>query len=690
MKPSQLCLLLLCLFVSPVAAQQKQKRKLRPGRLPRELRKALIPGLAVAYRSGKDPHRRATRVSRLAALLVRHNQPPTALVPAGPFTATFRGYIKLKLKGKYRFHFVGRGKVDLSINAKEVVKGDLARLGRSNKHEASLIRGYNRITIRYQSPSEGDSQLRLYWTGPEFPREPIPPSQLFTDGRYADLVKSSAIYEGRSLFANRQCGECHTTPRESAKGMPELQRDAPNLTGIGTRLRPAWVANWISDPAKLRSRATMPHVLHGLSKTQNRQMAADISAYLSGLKSKLSVQQRTRELPAGDARKGEILFEDFGCITCHRFTSPTEADEEEMMRLSLHFTRVKFRTGGLQSFLRDPRAHYKFSRMPRFKLSDQEVADLAAHISKHSKGKLATLASGNAVRGKQAMEKMNCLQCHQNQKKIVAKNFSLFSKERNLDRGCLAKKPPPQCPDYRFDELSRQKVVAFLRTGYASLLRRVAGEFATRNMKQIRCTSCHNRDGQNALFPYVLSEEGSQGHPPEAIPALTWTGEKLHYDWMVKLFSGKLKSRTRQHLRARMPEFPARAKSLAYGLAQQHGFFPNEDKRPKFNKRLAGIGKALAAMNSGMSCNRCHPVGGVQPLAPFDARSTNFNQVSRRLRYEYYQRWMLHPQRVDPTTKMLKFAPDGKRTSLTKILQGNADRQFEALWHYLLDVGRSK
>jgi hypothetical protein len=43
---------------------------------------------------------------------------------------------------------------------------------------------------------------------------------------------------------------------------------------------------------------------------------------------------------------------------------------------------------------------------------------------------------------------------------------------------------------------------------------------------------------------------------------------------------------------------------------------------------------------------------------------------------------MLDPPRVDISTKMPKFAADGKTTAVPA-LDSNAARQYEALWHYI-------
>ena len=44
---------------------------------------------------------------------------------------------------------------------------------------------------------------------------------------------------------------------------------------------------------------------------------------------------------------------------------------------------------------------------------------------------------------------------------------------------------------------------------------------------------------------------------------------------------------------------------------------------------------------------------------------------------------MHDPLRIDPGTKMPKFAPDGTHTPVRGVFDGNAARQYDALWHYI-------
>jgi hypothetical protein len=58
--------------------------------------------------------------------------------------------------------------------------------------------------------------------------------------------------------------------------------------------------------------------------------------------------------------------------------------------------------------------------------------------------------------------------------------------------------------------------------------------------------------------------------------------------------------------------------------------------------------------------------------------------VTDRLRKDYYHRWMDNPLAWDPATKMPRFSDDDGKTPLRDTLEGDARKQYEAIWQYLL------
>ena len=669
-----------------------------PGRLSREQREALVPGLNAEFTSivSGDAHR-DVRIDRFAAMFVGKGESPADFLPPGPFQAHYHGFLKLKLKGSFRFKIFGRGQITLKLNDQTVFDGVHGEFAEAQPVEVELVKGYNVIEIDYVSQPDGSGQFRVYWSSDEFVAEPLPSTLLFSPGDLADLVAAQRLRTGKQFVQSHLCLRCHGMPAEANKSQADadhsaevgtlelgalLLADAPVWRDINERINPIWLKQWLLDPSKLRNDTKMPKLLAHLPAEQTNQAAADIAAFVMGSAVAKSESQPNR----GESKRGEKLFEDRGCIACHRFT-PVE-QEDEYQRISLHFVSAKFVSGSLQSFLMNPREHYRTSRMPVPDLAAVEAADLEAFLRELSTGRIETsFPDGNMERGKQLASELGCFNCHppdRQEKFELVRGAEIIGKGE--PSGCLQignSRPQQPRPQYDFDDESRAAVVEFLKTDGAGLRQNNLAEYANRQFVNLRCGACHRRDDQDSSYFYVLQDESVHGLPPDAVPDLTNAGEKLLSDWMQVQIAGELSYRTRDHFRIRMPAFPDCARELALGIAAQHGFGPREERRPEFSKQLAEAGERIAAMEVGLGCGRCHAINEQKPIAPFDAYSTNLAYATERIRYEYYLRWMFNPQRVDPATRMLKFSPDLKSTGFASEFDGDAARQFEALWQYL-------
>jgi hypothetical protein len=135
-----------------------------------------------------------------------------------------------------------------------------------------------------------------------------------------------------------------------------------------------------------------------------------------------------------------------------------------------------------------------------------------------------------------------------------------------------------------------------------------------------------------------------------------------------------------------MPAFPARAALLSAGLAQEHGCPPKSPPHEKRDEELAAAGSKLSGKspNESFSCVQCHAVATAPPFAPFEAPAVNFAYSAERLRKDYYHWWVHNPLKIDPQTKMPAFERDDGKTPITSVYEGDARKQFEAVWHYLL------
>jgi mono/diheme cytochrome c family protein len=328
-------------------------------------------------------------------------------------------------------------------------------------------------------------------------------------------------------------------------------------------------------------------------------------------------------------------------------------------------------------FLKSPHERNPWIKMPDFRLSNDEAAKLQAYLRDQSKGKIDAKPKGDATRGSKWFQEVGCAACHAlGPKHEPAPLVSV----KSLDKGCLAATDHGKAPDFALQPEQRGALAAFLKTDGASLTRETPAEFSLRQVKSLRCDSCHRRDGEVTRWHAVLEDEGKV---PENLPSLTWVGEKLKPVWTKKLFHGEVDQRARPWLKARMPAFPARADLLAVGLSHEHGFGIDDDERPKPDANLAAIGAKLIPQQGGFNCVNCHGIGKQAAVQPFEAPGINLLDAAIRLRYSYYQRWMLAPDRVDVTMRMPVFATDGKTTLLRDVFDGDARKQYDALWHYI-------
>ena len=651
----------------------------------------IAPGLILELRSAAasdeaDGSLKDARRARLVGLRVGEQQEVSPFVDAGPFDAAWRGHLYSEIGGVVDFSLAGAGTARLDINATTVLESQGDKLSHQPT-SVQLHAGFNLLNLTYQSPPQGESHIRLLWSSEDFLLEPVPPTVLFHDPLDPLLAERNRLRYGRELFAARSCAKCHGTDLNlDGTQMPELSKDNPDLKEVGARLRPTWLFQWLMDPHSLRSDVTMPAVSLGNEMSERRQAAADIVAFLVA-QAGSRADDPTDSPSDGDlVEAGEALFEERSCLACHRFSAPAEADD--FQRVSLRYVGAKYRTGALARFLQSPHEHYSWNRMLDMQLSETESQALAAYIRSGAVGKCddaTELSTADRVRGEQAYFRVGCANCHPLSDRGQPTRSAKLTGTMPA-KGCLAPSVAGRAaaPDFSLSEDQRQALLSFDTGLFESLQRRVPIEISQRYVAALRCNACHDRDGEPNLLGDVLFDESVTGRPPEMVPHLTWVGEKLYRSWMEDMFAGRLQYRARPWMKLRMPLLPIRATDLAAGLAAEHGISPAEPQLPPHDPQRAEIGQQLTLQTPrGFFCIQCHAVGDQAAVGAFDHRGINFALVAQRLRYDYFKRWITDPLRMDPGSKMPKLAPNGKTTNIESVYEGDAQRQFGAIWQYL-------
>ena len=587
-----------------------------------------------------------TQVAQNISLYVPEGQSPSPFLAPGKFQATWTGSITVDLRGDYNFQADLNGTLKLEISNTIVLELTGTNTTTALTKPIRLTKGLNQIHATYTSPASGDAYVRVFWKPVDNPIQPLP----FAALRYTDspeLQKATTLHTGRDLFIEHRCIKCHTTESASA----EFAVDAPSFEDLAARRNPAWIARWIADPKSLRPSARMPKIFHGPTAKENAQAIALFFASLSSNAPNATFTQ--------SPQLGKALFETLHCDACHIAPDATESDPQ---KISLQHVAEKFSPASLIAFLKQPNEHYPWIRMPRFRLTDDQRAQLAAFLftAKVTTDSLPGPTDALIEHGKTLIQSSGCLNCHafSFRNKFPAKPLIQL---KNLQAGCLSDSPEF---DYALAPWAREALRAWLSTARASITRFVPAEFAAHQSRNLNCLNCHG--------------------PVDNIPPFEILGAKLRPEWAAKFIAGEITDKPRPWLEAQMPAFPQYATFLAHGLAMQNGLPPLTTLAPIVDKDLAATGQKLTSgVPVGFGCIQCHAIGSTTALQAFEAPGINLALAGARLQHSYFNLWVRRPSVIDPNTKMPGFFDDEGKSPLTQFYNGDGPKQIEAIWQSL-------
>ena len=615
-------------------------------------------GVTVSFSDGTSQRDMPTRL--FAARVEAGEAPAIGIAPTG-WTGVFSGTLNLPIRTRAELGLRGTGSAVLSIDGEAVLDGGLESTLQTK--QLRLNKGSRSINLKWTPPSEGPAWIRLLWDGRDFSLEPIPTQQLSTDTVHDN------IEHGLELIAEHRCTACHAS--KASTFVSDLDRPAGSLRDAGQRLHGRWVQEWLLNPSAHRADTPMPALLSGPNAEQD---AADLAAWV------VSMGSGSMKAIEGRAQDGKVLAAKLQCLNCHVLEP-----EDDYEGISLAGVSQKYQPGALADFLRAPHARSPWSKMPDFRLSEQEAADLEAFLREAVPGQGAGV-TGNVVRGEALAATLRCGNCHQSDAPPVP-SLPLPTTPQTEMTGCLAN-VGNSSPDFRLSP-SEQSAINQTFEALASTSAPTNFGFAARAVNSLRCTSCHARDGQASLGegraldvdPALLADP----HAPEVdqtLPHLDGTGEKLRTAHLLKTLAGNRTQEVRPWMHARMPGFGAWAEPLTTSLVAEHGM-PREEAFAATEEADATVGRMLVGLE-GYGCITCHGVGDEPPMAAFEAVGVNFALSAERLRPGWYHRWMDDPLRITPSTRMPRYAdPVTGKAVRPDILDGNATAQFDAIAAWL-------
>ncbi|OAI53323.1 hypothetical protein AYO47_04980 [Planctomyces sp. SCGC AG-212-M04] len=292
-----------------------------------------------------------------------------------------------------------------------------------------------------------------------------------------------------------------------------------------------------------------------------------------------------------------------------------------------------------------------------------------------------------AAEGKALFGSLGCAACHRKAEegKPLASTLSAKPlKEVNPVRGCMADSAGEKTNAPQFDLSPTQKaaITAALAVVSKGPVKR---DLITTTMAAFNCYACHKRDGlggperdRDPLFLTTQHEMGDEGRVP---PPLDGVGDKLQPGWLKRVVSEGGKDRP--YMLTRMPKFsaaPIDPLVKSFAQADQHGSAGKPPEIDGAEHRVKAVGRRLAG-NNAFGCVKCHVFGGTPSSG---IQSISLLTMTRRVREDWFYRYLVNPQAYRPGTRMPTAFVDGKSV-VRDVYDGDPARQMKALWSFLSD-----
>ena len=294
-----------------------------------------------------------------------------------------------------------------------------------------------------------------------------------------------------------------------------------------------------------------------------------------------------------------------------------------------------------------------------------------------------------AKQGKKLFASIGCASCHQMKGQETPAGAKTSLAKLTGAGGCMSAAPVKGAPHFALSGPQRVAIAAGIKKIAAGSAAPQAEDLIAQTLTRFNCYACHERNKlggveqvRNALFLGSVPEMGDEGRIP---PPLTGVGAKLTAAWMKQLFDRGAKDRP--YMQTRMPRFGvANVGHLVAAFGAVDKIEPV--KTPAFSRKPKSVKAAGWHLvgNRALSCTKCHNFK--------DIKSTGINAMDitlmpKRLKHDWFHRYMVNPAAFRPGTRMPASFPDGQ-TLLKDILDGDANKQIEAIWVYLADGRRAK
>ncbi len=672
-----------------------------------------LPGLVATYTDGKG--NAFTRLDEAIAFDWRDESPDVRL-SAGQFSSRWQGQLFAQGAGEYRLYVFGTGEIEVRLAGKVVVERKGTREAWLASRPVTLDFDYHPLEVSFRKTGP-EARIAIYWSGPQFQLEPIPPRSLVHER--AASPKSSYSH-GEALAAAYRCAACHSAKEEpKAVAGPALDQQMENL-------QPEWLVEWLKtkvpasavaaqvegdgESAPHRPARRMPHL--ELSDNDARAIAAYLHSFTEPKKDTDNTQQEN--LPKANppsATQGERLFLTVGCLACHQLGTLGESGlfgGGDLTNIARKRPAAFF-----AAWLKEPEKLNVDHRMPVFDLTPEERASLAVFLAEQGKPAAELepqeLAADAVTRGRELVAQHRCASCHRLPKddRLSAitppSTASLLSARSDWARSCasgeLSAKANIGYGLSAEDQAALQEYYSPQRNPRKSEANSTWSRLAA---LENNCLACHQREGFESftlLLPTKLADKLpgiGEVHadltsllPAMTPPSLNSVGDKLHDQSLAAAIARRGKPH-RDYLLVRMPRF----RLSEAQVRQLVDYFVTADRIParaelaptppdSAQQAAWDLAGGRLVVTNGFGCTSCHQVGKVPPdKAPLNARGPILSGLDQRIRKEWFDRFVRNPARIVPRMEM-----PSVQVPVRGVLGNKLDEQLSAVWHTLNTAG---